>query len=43
VSFGHMGSSTSKVCFNTKNSAGQDMSFYFNNDFQMVIAQTSCQ
>ena len=43
VNFGIMGSSTSKVCFNTKNSVGQDMSFYFNNDFQMVIDQNPCQ
>jgi hypothetical protein len=43
VTFGTLSDTSSKVCFNTKNSAGQDMSFYFNSDFQMAIAQTVCQ
>jgi hypothetical protein len=43
VTFGTLGDTSSKVCFNTKNSAGQDASFYINNDFQLVIASGTCQ
>jgi hypothetical protein len=43
VTFGTLGDTSSTVCYNTKNSAGADMSFYFNNDFQMVIDQSPCQ
>jgi hypothetical protein len=43
MTFGTLGDTSSKVCFNTKNSAGQDASFYINNDFQMVISPSLCQ
>jgi hypothetical protein len=43
VNFGAMGSTTSHVCFNTKTSGGQDMSFYFNDSYQMVVEPNPCQ
>jgi hypothetical protein len=42
VNFGHMGSSTSHVCVNTKNTDGADISFYFVGT-SMVVENNACQ
>src|SRR5262249_20126265 len=42
VNFGTMGSTTSHVCFNTKNTDGADISFYFVGT-SMVVANNACQ
>jgi hypothetical protein len=42
VNFGQMGSSTSHVCFNTKNTDGQDISFFFVGT-SMVVESNVCQ
>ena len=42
VNFGEMGDATSHVCFNTKNTDGQDISFYFVGT-SMVVENNACQ
>jgi hypothetical protein len=42
VNFGHMGSSTSHVCFNTKNTDGQDVSFFIVGT-SIVVEANACQ
>lgn len=42
VTFGELGDSSSKTCFNTKNTAGDDISFYFVGT-TMVVESNVCQ
>jgi hypothetical protein len=42
VSFGEVGNSTSKACFNTKNTAGTDISFYFVGT-SMIVESNLCR
>jgi hypothetical protein len=42
MTFGTLGDTLSKVCFNTKNTDGADISFYFVGT-SMVVANNSCQ
>jgi hypothetical protein len=42
INFGHMGSSTSHVCFNTKNTDGQDVSFFIVGT-SIVVEANVCQ
>lgn len=43
VNFGEVGSATSKACFNTKNTSGADISFYFNAANALVIESNLCR
>ena len=43
VNFGEVGITTSYACFNTKNTAGDDISFYFNAGNAMVIEANLCR
>ena len=43
VNFGEVGSATSKACFNTKNVAGSDISFYFNAANALVVESNLCR
>ena len=42
VNFGTIGDSTSHVCFNTKNTDGDDISFFFVGT-SMVVENNACQ
>lgn len=42
INFGKMGDTSSKACFNTKNTDGADISFYFVGT-SMVVETTPCQ
>lgn len=42
VNFGEMGDATSHVCFNTKNTDGDDISFFFVGT-SMVVENNACQ